>query len=370
MLSLFYALPIYMQIIEIFILMSFLGLGLRLKALSNLSVSLFSVAVYILFWWILGSRLPSADEQYFFDAGTAIVDSFGNSKILNINLFSLFGWHFLYPLINFGFGWLGFPEAILFFNLACTLLTAKILSVIYRETFPKSVFGIDILTVLFYISFLLSGWPVATNFKGALANFLIVGLIYYFMQASKAVTASRLIAIAFFVTCLIFTRFYSAFVLVFCFALCHFLSNRRIMNPLAVCAMFFGSAYFFVMSGLAEFLIGKINVSFESFYNLVNFLITPLPWNIVSDYKFVLLGVWQYWLAIPFFMLGLVRALLSKKINLTAIAMIVLVSIVSFSIIPGYDGVRHRHGFFSLIVFMQIAGFELLGISIRRRFYG
>jgi len=103
-------------------------------------------------------------------------------------------------------------------------------------------------------------------------------------------------------------------------------------------------------------------------YEVIHFLLQPLPWKITAPVSFLLIPSILHWLAIPLTCIGALALWFQKTTLSRIIVMIAIVMTIFYGLVPDIASTRHRAPLDLLFAIMQFTGFlYLLKYTSRRK---
>lgn len=316
-----------------------------------------------------GSFTLSDDWGYIRESLQVLSEGYTTLDLVQIPLFKLLhvfaNKHYIYHMLNIiSYSFFGiFYSSPVALNIILTMVTASLwysaLRVVgFSDSFSKWFF------VFFCLHWELLTWTQLLNLKESLA-LLLISLIVSGIIKSEHKKAGILdyILIILPIYILLYTRFYIPALLISAYFLYRsFIIFRRLalfskvsfltlMMPLS--AAFLSLVITFYSEYVPRFLIGFSNPILGS----INYLLTPIPFNMSPEYSFLYFSSILHWLSFPFLLFGAWTLFREKPrlfYLLISILAVFLVFYGSFSILRGP---RHRIQILFIFTLFQYCGF-------------
>lgn len=278
----------------------------------------------------------------------SVLDLFSNSESIAYAMQLSGGKHISYMI--YGSFFISFFYESYFtpivFNVVLSIFSGVILYSLSRlAEFPRN-YSIG-LSLFFTLAPAVFVWSSYFNIKESLLVFLILLSFYLFSSFIANKRRMSIFALSIVIFALLFTRFY-------------------ILLPI-----FFAMAFYFVKLNLRNFfyfLCFLIFVVFVAYFlnlpwhllqlggvfsGVSRFLLTPQPWTIVSEYKFLLIPSIVNWLLFVPMVLGIALLWLSNRRFVRSYIVFALLLIGLYGVFPELQGPRHRFVIYFVLSWAQ-----------------
>tara|TARA_B100001248_G_scaffold250487_1_gene224617 strand:- start:10821 stop:12032 length:1212 start_codon:yes stop_codon:yes gene_type:complete len=345
----------------------------------TVSLSLFIGLLKSLFFGIY-FYFNYSSEYHFYDDIAYLVRSYNLLK--DLSLLEIFG-NLETPKSIIGTGHIGywlynlFAVKIFGYYYFSPVLVNIFLSIISSYlmylTLVKVKFSNSFAIFFFFISLIhwdTIAWTTYLNSKEQLIQFCIVLFFYNLIKISvdQKIYIKNLIFIIFSLWIVSEVRTYVLIILIslmFFYYLSFFRVQKHYISRLVILLGLFilipiyvyinyDSIYLGIRSSYELLIFSDINSGFSQItYGIFRYLLTPLPWQVEENYRFLIYASWLHWTFFPVFLFGLFLVLRKKNSKLIGYLFLFIILIIFYSIFVELQGPRHRYQIANIIIFLQ-----------------
>lgn len=190
-------------------------------------------------------------------------------------------------------------------------------------------------------------WSSLINIKGNLIIVLTLWAFYSYLRFDIKKEKLSLLLLLIPLWLLLWTRFYIPLLILVSIVTFHILVSRKFYLLIVSCI---------ALGLIGSYFISMINFSllnpFGLFSGAVRFALTPQPWSIVPEYKYLLpSSIYNYLMFIPMLMGGVKLWRFSKISRLLILYALICCGL--YSILPELQGPRHRYQLVPVIAWAQ-----------------
>jgi len=365
--------------------LSLSNLGLLLFCLSVLTISLrgifglpfgFLIAALklmtpiVYFTFFFDGTFTALDDWNYLEKSKEIHEKYGFSVLYDFSLAPhLMGHVGSLHYLNYAFQsvlvgvWGSYYYVPVFVNVSLTgVATLYLFKILILAGLGRNTSRLIALYFTLHIS--LIAWSSFMNLRDVVILTLTVVLFYCTRSLDQEAKLKFIIGIVVFGILMLFVRSYIPFIVLGLEA-CFFIFSRklsvhkRIVIIFVTCifAIYWGERV--VLSGLRHLQLGP-----ELLPGIAKFILTPAPWQVAENYKFLVFDAIQHWVMFPFMLVG-AFFMFKNYPTLRPVFMYALVLVLLYSAVPGQNGPRYRLQFLFVVAPCQLYGLWVVFNSLR-----